>query len=110
VLAGDSAQIQIDISVVVPVYRCSGCLDDLCRRMTEVLRPLTSGYEIILVDDRSPDGAWDSIVALQAKYHEVRGVRLSRNFGQHIAITAAWRKPVANTQLSWTVTCRIRPK
>jgi polyisoprenyl-phosphate glycosyltransferase len=87
-LARDPTKSQVRLSVVVPVYRCCGCLEELCRRLTEVLSPLDRGFEIILVDDRSPDGAWDSIVALQARYQEIRGVRLSRNFGQHVAITA----------------------
>jgi dolichol-phosphate mannosyltransferase len=45
-------------------------------------------FEIIFVDDRSPDNAWEEIALLQALYPYVVGVRLSRNFGQHIAITA----------------------
>ncbi len=49
---------------------------------------MTKTYEILLVDDCSPDQAWYSIVELQKKYPEVKGLRLSRNFGQHIAISA----------------------
>lgn len=75
-------------SVVVPVYRCSGCLEDLCDRLVRVLEGIADRYEIILVDDRSPDDAWQNILALQTQHKSVRGVRLSRNFGQHIAITA----------------------
>jgi dolichol-phosphate mannosyltransferase len=45
-------------------------------------------FEIIFVDDRSPDNAWEEIELLQTLYPSVVGVRLSRNFGQHIAITA----------------------
>jgi dolichol-phosphate mannosyltransferase len=76
------------ISVVVPVYGCIGCLETLCEKLEYQLSFLTSRFEIILVDDRSPDLAWTSIPNLQREYHSVIGVRLSRNYGQHIAITA----------------------
>ena len=76
------------ISVVVPVYNCRGCLSALCRRLQPVLESLTDRFEIILVDDRSPDGAWEAILALKASHPGVVGIRLSRNFGQQIAITA----------------------
>lgn len=76
------------ISVVVPVYGCAACIDDLCARLKQSLDFLAREYEIILVDDRSPDNAWSKIVAAQASYPEVKGIRLSRNFGQHIAISA----------------------
>src|SRR6185437_5634008 len=75
-------------SVAVPVYKCGGCLQQLCERLESTLEKITDRYEIILVDDRSPDGAWIEILALQDKHPTVRGVRLSRNFGQQIAITA----------------------
>ena len=45
-------------------------------------------YEIILVNDASPDASWQAIEAECAKYDNVRGINLSRNFGQHYAITA----------------------
>jgi len=76
------------ISVVVPVYGCVGCLEQLCARLLATLAKITQRFEIILVDDRSPDQSWAAIVGLQARHPEVRGVRLSRNFGQQIAISA----------------------
>jgi len=76
------------LSVVVPVYGCVRCLLELCDRLEAVLTTVTPRYEIILVDDRSPDGAWEVIEHLVAERPSVVGIRLSRNFGQHIAITA----------------------
>lgn len=76
------------ISVVVPVYGCLSCLDMLCQQLETSLRTLTEHFEIILVDDRSPDNWWLHIEALQDKYPSVQGLRLSRNYGQQIAITA----------------------
>ena len=76
------------ISVVVPVYGCVECLEQLCARLLATLTQITHRFEIILVDDRSPDQSWAAIVGLQARHPQVRGVRLSRNFGQQIAISA----------------------
>lgn len=76
------------LSVVVPVYGCAGCLESLCRRLEQTLTQLTDRHEIILVDDRSPDDAWAVITRLQHSHPAVTGLRLSRNFGQHIAISA----------------------
>ena len=63
-------------------------LDELVRRIKASLAPITDNFEIILVDDRGPDNSWDRIQAQAALDPRVRGVRLSRNFGQHRAITA----------------------
>jgi dolichol-phosphate mannosyltransferase len=76
------------ISVVVPVYGCRSCLEHLHERLTATLSDLVSSHEIILVDDRAPDGSWHEIERLVELDPRVRGVRLSRNFGQHAAITA----------------------
>src|SRR6185295_18174947 len=76
------------ISVVVPIYGCVGTMEDLCARLKRTLDSFTNRYEIILVDDRSPDGAWTAITRIQERYPEVKGIRLSRNFGQQIAISA----------------------
>ena len=76
------------ISVVVPVYSCIGCLEQLCQELEASLHGLTDRFEIILVDDRSPDNAWLQLSSLQALHPAVKGIRLSRNYGQHIAITA----------------------
>lgn len=76
------------LSVVVPVYGCVECLEILCNRLERSLESITPHYEIILVDDRSPDHTWLVIRELQETHPAVKGIRLSRNFGQQIAITA----------------------
>ncbi len=75
-------------SVVVPVYRCDECLRALQARLVPALESITSDYEIIYVDDRSPDGAWATLKELAAASRHVHAIRLSRNFGQQAAITA----------------------
>lgn len=79
---------EFSVSIVVPVYACAGCLEELCLRLSNTLRSITNRFEIILVDDRSPDNAWNVITNMQGCFPQVKGVRLSRNFGQHIAISA----------------------
>ncbi|KAA9332274.1 glycosyltransferase family 2 protein [Hymenobacter busanensis] len=76
------------LSVVSPVYRGAAMLDELVQRLLAAVRELPGSCEIILVDDRSPDNAWAKIEELSQQHTEVRGVRLSRNFGQHRAIAA----------------------
>ncbi|WP_242109662.1 glycosyltransferase family 2 protein [Luteimonas aquatica] len=77
------------VSVVSPVYGCSGCLEDLVDRIALALASSGGGdFEVILVDDASPDGAWPRIVELAATRPWLRGLRLARNFGQHYAISA----------------------
>jgi glycosyltransferase involved in cell wall biosynthesis len=76
------------ISVVVPVYKCDECLRHLHERLVLSLTALTSDYELVFVDDRSPDDSWSTLTELAASDGHVRLVRLSRNFGQHAAITA----------------------
>jgi glycosyltransferase involved in cell wall biosynthesis len=73
---------------VIPVYGCSDCLRTLHSRLRETIELIGIGYELIFVDDASPDGAWDTLAALAREHPEVKAIRLSRNFGQHAAITA----------------------
>jgi polyisoprenyl-phosphate glycosyltransferase len=77
-----------DLSVVVAVYRCADCLGPLVERLVGTLETLVESFEIVFVDDASPDGSWDVLTRLAAEDDRVRAVRLSRNFGQHAAITA----------------------
>jgi len=76
------------ISVVTPVYGCSKNLHDLHKRVVNALSAITDDFEIIMVNDASPDNAWDIITKLSQEDNRVKGINLSRNFGQHKAITA----------------------
>jgi polyisoprenyl-phosphate glycosyltransferase len=79
------------ISIVSPVYGAEKIVDELVKRLRDQLESMQVTYEIVLVDDRSPDRGWERIVANCAQYPTVKGIRLSRNFGQHYAITAGIR-------------------
>jgi len=76
------------ISVVSPVYGCKNCLLELYSRLKGTLEKITTNFEIILVNDASPDNAWETIAELAKMDNRVKGINLSRNFGQHYAITA----------------------
>lgn len=76
------------ISVVSPVYLAAGNVSELCRRLELALNQVSVDYEIILVEDGSPDSSWDEIVQEASRNGKIRGLKLSRNFGQHHAITA----------------------
>ena len=82
-MSGDSP---IKISVVSPVYGCGAALPELVRRLRETLERITRDYEIILVNDGSPDDAWEVIVQLASEDSRIKGISLSRNFGQHPAV------------------------
>ncbi len=77
-----------EISVVSPVYRGEKMLSELVRRIKENVLTLTENYEIILVNDASPDNSWTEIEKACATDKRIKGLNLSRNFGQHYAITA----------------------
>ena len=76
------------ISVVVPVYKSRDCLAELYRRLVQAIEPITPDFEMVLVEDGGDDGSWEGIVALARRDPRVKGLKLSRNFGQHYAITA----------------------
>jgi polyisoprenyl-phosphate glycosyltransferase len=78
----------VELSVVIPVYGCRACVRELYRRLCETLAQITQNYELIFVDDGSPDDSWSLLKELAANDGRVRALRLSRNFGQDAAITA----------------------
>jgi dolichol-phosphate mannosyltransferase len=76
------------ISIVSPVYRADKIVENLVTEIQAVMRQLNLTYEIILVDDRSPDDSWNVMKLLSARNENIKSIRLSRNFGQHPAIIA----------------------
>lgn len=76
------------ISVVSPIYKGEKYLEELVIRVESELKKFADDYEIILVEDCGPDNSWDKIVKVCKENQKVKGIKLSRNFGQHYAITA----------------------
>lgn len=79
---------QVEISVVSPVYKAESIIDKLIERIEASVSQITSSYEIILVEDSSPDNSWGKIVENCTKNKKVKGIKLSRNYGQQHAIQA----------------------
>lgn len=80
------------LSIVSPIYKGEKMLDELVSRIEKSVSVITEDYEIIVVNDQSPDNSWEVIKGICAKDKKVKGVNLSRNFGQHYAITAGLSK------------------
>jgi polyisoprenyl-phosphate glycosyltransferase len=83
-----SLKINPIITFVSPVYKADKMLDKLVEEIQKVMIEINQTYEIILVDDRSPDNSWPVMQNLSQQFPEVKSIRLSRNFGQHPAIMA----------------------
>jgi glycosyltransferase involved in cell wall biosynthesis len=75
----------MDISVIVPVYRGEAGVEPLVERLAGALPSFSEKYELIFVNDGSPDASWEVIEKMIHKYRWIRGVRLMRNYGQHNA-------------------------
>lgn len=76
------------ISVVSPEYKGEKMVHELVTRVVASVSAITDSYEIILVNDASPDNTWAEIEKECKNNPKVKGLNLSRNFGQHYAITA----------------------
>jgi undecaprenyl-phosphate 4-deoxy-4-formamido-L-arabinose transferase len=79
------------LSVVIPVYRSESILPELVRRLEGVLSKITQDYEIVLVNDSSPDGSWGVICCMAQQYPCIRAINLMRNYGQHNALLCGIR-------------------
>lgn len=90
------ARLMVELSVVVPVYRSAGSLVELHRRLQETLRTITSNYELVFVEDCGGDESWEILEKIALKDRKVLAFRLSRNFGQHAAITAGLSQCAGN--------------
>jgi dolichol-phosphate mannosyltransferase len=73
---------------VIPCFQAESTLKELCDRLKKTLSEITSEFEIILVEDGSKDSTWEVISQITKTEKYVHGIKLSRNFGQHNAITA----------------------
>jgi len=77
-----------ELSIVSPVYQAAGIVPVLVEQIVLAATEATADFEVILVDDGSSDASWDKISACCARDPRVQGIKLTRNFGQHNAITA----------------------
>jgi len=76
------------LSIISPCFKDEQNVPELCRRLTDVCAQLALPYEIILVDDGSPDGTWEVICSMHESDNRICGIRLSRNYGHQMAVSA----------------------
>jgi dolichol-phosphate mannosyltransferase len=76
------------ISVVVALFNEQGNVQSLVERLVKVLGEIGEPYEVVLVDDGSVDSTWSDICAVSEETLNVRGLKLSRNFGHQHALVA----------------------
>ena len=81
----------LTISVVIPVYRAEPTLLDLYSQLSDAMSKITEVFEIIFVEDGGGDSSWPIIEHLASTDHRVRGIRMSRNYGQHNALLCGIR-------------------
>lgn len=81
------------LSFVIPCYGSETTIGTVTAELIEAVekRPQYE-YEIILVNDCSPDNVWDSICKLAQKNPRITGINLAKNFGQHAALMAGYRQ------------------
>ena len=87
------------LSVVIPVYQAEGFLEELYRRLKASLNRISKDHEIVFVEDCGGDKSWPLLLQLARKDKKVKAIQLSRNFGQHYAITAG----LDNVNADWVV-------
>jgi glycosyltransferase involved in cell wall biosynthesis len=78
----------VKLSVVIPARDEEQAVPELFARLRRVLGELTDEWEVVVVDDGSTDGTWRAIEAAAGEDPRIRGLRLSRNFGHQVALTA----------------------
>lgn len=81
----------MNLSIVIPVYKSAPILPTLVARLEAILPQIAQEYEVILVNDGSPDNSWEVIVQLAESRPWLRGILLMRNYGQHNALLAGIR-------------------
>lgn len=98
------------ISVVTPVYKAEKIIEELVRRLIFELEKIANEFEIILVEDGSPDASWKIIETVCILDKRIKGIKLSRNFGQHYAITAGLDHATGNWIIVMDCDLQDRPE
>jgi glycosyltransferase involved in cell wall biosynthesis len=80
--------VSANVSVVVPTFANAQALESLVDQISQVLLLERREFEIILVNDGSPDATWDVVQGIHLTHPSVRGINLMRNYGQHSALLA----------------------
>ncbi len=87
------------LSVIIPVFGCIDTIDELYKRLIINLKKISKNYEIIFIDDSNDSNTWNKLQNISKKSKKVLCINLSRNFGQHAAVTAG----LENSSGDWIV-------
>lgn len=84
------------LSVVIPVLNEESLVQELIKRVTLNCEKITTDYEVLIVDDGSIDNTWSKILDASKLDKKIKGLKLSRNFGHHYALTAGLHETVGD--------------
>lgn len=87
------------INIVAPIYNEEGLVKEFVIQVSRSLETFTKDYKIILIDDGSTDESWKEIIDICENNKKIVGIKLSKNFGHHYAITAG----IHNSDSEWVV-------
>lgn len=89
------------ISFVIPCYNSERTIEDVIKEIETTIREKgTDDYEIVLVNDCSKDGVWEKIKGISKQNPKIKGLCFSKNFGQHAALMAGYRKAAGDIVVS----------
>jgi len=94
------------ISIISPVYKADDCILELYNRLVSNAEKITENFEIILVEDGGGDNSWEIIKQISVSDSRVKGIKLSRNFGVHHAITAGL--DIASGDWTFVIECDLQ--
>lgn len=87
-------------SILIPVYNSEDIVKDTVAQIAAEMTKNNLQFEIILVNDGSPDNSWEKLVELNQTYPQVRAINLLKNYGQHSAVMCA----MANAKGDYMIT------
>jgi glycosyltransferase involved in cell wall biosynthesis len=108
VTASPTTPARTHLAIVVPVYKAEGTIAALCERLVAAAEAITPDFEVLLVEDCGGDRSWEIIETLSRQDSRIRGIQLSRNFGQHAATLCG----IAQTDARWiaTIDCDLEQR
>ena len=83
---------EVDLTILIPAYNEVDSLGELIGQLQRVLEPLTSSWELLVVDDGSTDGTFELLVDLSASVEQLRYVSFRRNYGKSAALSVGFER------------------
>lgn len=93
-------EVEMKISIVIPCYSSENTIENVVDEVITTLTTRDVEYEIVLVNDCSPDNVWEKIVRLSKENSNVKGICFPKNFGQHSALMAGYRASTGDIVIS----------